>query len=254
MRFDEDLHERLGDLADSGGPWDDPLPVVLDRARAERRTASSRRRRRWHETPGLRRMLAVAATLAIIGGAGAGLWQLGSGGGSSAKSSSAPGSGKRDAAGSSAAGGVEARPHRPAHDAPPSCGSVPVSSGPAAGTATLSVRLLRSATGAVTGVRPQLHNPAGLPVIAATGSTRVVVVAGAHVVASWVSAPAVGNQEQPSAGLRAAPLPTTACSQPGAATPLPAGRYAVIVAVGYRTAVDATAGVIVSVPVAITVR
>lgn len=237
MRFDEELHERLGDLADSTGPWDDPLPAVLERAAAERRTTPIGRRR-WNEAHRVRRMLGVAATVAVVAGGGAGLWQLVS----SSGSTSGPSTSEARIGGRSTSAGALAAPGQ---GRVPSCDSVPVSSGTAAGRATVSVRLLRSATGAVTGVRPQLHVPAGGPAITATGSARVVVLAGSRVVASRVAPPAAS-----SAAPRTAPLPTSTCS----GRRLPAGRYTVIVAVGYRSAVGAAAGVIVSTPVPITVR
>jgi len=247
VRIDEDLHERLRDLADSAGPWDDPLPAVLDRASAHRRMTPATRRRRWRPAPpGARKLLGVAAVVALVAGSGVGLWQLASGnwGSSNARSAAQPVQSVAPRAGAA-----------PPQAAPSPCGPVPVSSGPAADTASVSVRLARSATGAVTGVRPQLHVPAAGQPVDATGSVRVVLLAGGRVVASGSSVLA-GSGGSPTA-LRVAPLPTTSCSQ----RRLPPGRYTMVVALGYRTA-GATAGltpgvppgVIVSRPVPVTVR
>lgn len=251
MSFDDELHDRLGDLADSGGPWDDPLPAVLDRAAAHRRTTPATRRR-WHQTPGARRLLGVAATVAVLAGGGVGLWQLVSTGATDTRSDSSGGA----AVGGGQAAATSARPQpRAGHGGPSSCGPVPVSSGPAAGTATVSVRLLRSAAGEVTGVRPQLHLPAGAPAITATGSTRVVILAGARVVAARAAPPAAAGPTGAGLGsLPTAPLPATACPAGLSAAALPAGRYTVVVAVGYRPAAGGGTGVIVSKPLPITVR
>jgi hypothetical protein len=58
---DDDLRRRLTDLAESAGPWADPLPTVMRRAHAQRRRVGLPR------IPVLRWSLAVAAAALIVG-------------------------------------------------------------------------------------------------------------------------------------------------------------------------------------------
>ncbi len=264
MTLEDDLHARLTDLADSAGPWDDPLPDVLARAAEERRTPLEQRRttpsaprRRWHELPAVRRSLGAAATIAVIAAAGAGMWHLASNGQRSQSGRPAVDSGRsgrqvpasRSAAGNAGGGAAGTGGGR---DATPnaSCAAISVRSGAAA--ATLSAQLSRSATGAVTGVRPQLSLPAGAAAITTTGSVRVIVRRGAQVVAgSSTSAPPVRVTSRAPATWPVIGVPT-ACAGPAAGRQLPAGDYTLVVAAGYRSATGT--GVLVSRPVPITVR
>ncbi|MGI8868312.1 MAG: hypothetical protein ACR2F6_05545 [Mycobacteriales bacterium] len=249
MRFEDRLQERLRDLAGSAEPWDDPIPVVLERAAAQRR-ASAAPHRRWRNRRGVRPIVRVAASILLIAalgaGLGAGIWQLGR----STTNSSSPHKGAGGAARGAApasAGGATASRSAAAGGAPlpgPNCLPPAVSSGPGSGTAILAVRVQRSASGRITGVRPVLH--AGRPAITSTGPIRVILLAGTQVVGSKTRTVPRARSLLP-----VVPLPSSNCTARPAA--VPAGAYTVVVSIGYRTGAGTT-GTLVSRPVPITVR
>jgi hypothetical protein len=96
----DDIERRLVDLADSAGPWDDPLPEIRRRAAAMtadsdpvaggssvfRPPGGGRTSRRWFRSVDPEKAVAAAAVVALVAGLG---WLIHSGGPSSEKSSSA---------------------------------------------------------------------------------------------------------------------------------------------------------------------
>lgn len=135
---EEELHRRLHDLADSAGPWVDPLPGVLERARARksRRLISARLTSvlRAPHRPDWQILGAIAATMMLVLGAYLS-WELVGGDSRTATTTarSEPQKGFADLG--------AAFPATPAR-----CGKQPTSSGDVAGIASMTLAATRTAS------------------------------------------------------------------------------------------------------------
>lgn len=265
--LDDDLTRRLVDLADSAGPWDDPLPEVLRRAAelasapASGPTESStfraptaaraRRGRLRSIDPTL--VASAAAVVAVVAGVG---WLLHAGGPSSEKASSGGPAMASMAAGASGTGGGASADNR----------TTPQSAASAAGCAwpapTSAVKLTAPAnvrSGAAVSLGVRLTGSAAADVY----SPLVVVLNKGQVVGRLV--PTVippGPRLRPSSPTAASyPLTGTlrrsTCAQAtaqahGPQTPqglaLPSGRYQLV------AVAQAAGATVVSAPITVTIR
>lgn len=264
----DDLARRLVDLAESAGPWDDPLPEVRRRAaelasdpdsgsaespifRAPTAARATRRPRGWLRSIDLTLAASAAVIVGLVVGVG---WLFHAGGPSAEKSSSGgPVMASMAAGAGSTAGGTSAD-SRPA---PQSAASATACGWPASTSAVVLQAPARVRSGATVSLSVRLTGPA-----AAVYSPIVVVLSQGRVVGHlWVQVIPPGPRVRPSSPTAArATLTGTlrrgTCAQAtapwqGSPSPrglaLPPGRYQLI-------AVSAAAGQPVgSAPVTVTV-
>ncbi len=264
----DDLARRLVDLAESAGPWDDPLPEVRRRAadlasdphsgsaespifRAPTATRAARRPRGWLRSIDLTLAASVAAIVGLVVGVG---WLFHAGGPSSEKSSAGTEMASMAAGASTTAGGVTAD-NRPV---PRSAASATACGWPASTSAVTLQAPARVRSGATVSLSVRLTGPAAADVY----SPIVVVLSQGRVVGHlWVQVIPPGPRVRPSSPTAArATLTGTlrrgTCAQAtapwqGSPSPrglaLPPGSYQLI-------AVSAAAGQpVASAPVSVTV-
>lgn len=269
----DDLARRLADLADSAGPWDDPLPEVYRRAAstvppgrgsaAVLSSARTRARRRWWPTSlNLVTVASAAAVVSLVALLG---WVILSGGGATdSKSSSSEAAGTGHGSSGAGAGGGQrssAQPHP--EDRTKAAGSLPgYGCGWSAPSAALGLTApARVRTGAAFTLHVRVGPTAGTevapPVVAVLRDRRFV----GRLVPSTVrpgprvrTMPARSHTRVLTGTLRASTCAQlTALTRPSAGPrplaglALTPGRYQLIVVA------TGTAGTVVSAPVTVTV-
>lgn len=285
---ENNLHARLEDLADAAGPWPDPLPGVLERAKDTDRPVApvesidARRRMRWVV------LSAAAATIVVLG---AMVWIFDPFGGTpAATTASAPdqesstmqdnNSQKEDAA--PGAGAVVPPP------AVPTCGVLPTQSGPVADIATLTLSAPASGKSGqplqvdarlkATADGPSLSTGLPLPDVVVVQDGRIVGQFDGPVPMIALSIPITSGMDQPIPQPDQGPAlsppevllsgcpspeptdPNAGQTGPAERQPLPPGEYQLVAMIDYSVDTadasnpESATGTLVSAPVTITVE
>lgn len=267
-----DLGARLADLADSGGPWDDPLPEIYRRAAnpaspvqsaparssdrfsaAARSSAATRRSRAWLRAADPVKVGAAAAVIALVVGVG---WLIHAANPAASEKSSSRGQAQPASAAALTSAAGAASPGIPADGRSASEFSCAWPDPTSAVTLRAPARVR---TGAAVSVDVRLSGPAvGItsPLIVAMSRGRVVGRLVPTVVPPG-SAPRSSPPQALSADLTGTLRPSTctqavAASRSGARTSssgtvLPAGRYRLIAVVAANRALLVSAAVTVTV-------